>query len=153
MRIIQREERMEHTNTQPEFDRRSVLLLGATGAATLLGASRLAVADDVKVEKLAPGVTLKTFKEVVPVGPIPGFSKARLMELTFEPGSKLGPEKLKNVDLCEIQGAPLYVEIEGKEPFTLQPGDFYACPVGQTETDTNKSDKPCIMRVMELEPA
>ena len=144
---------MENTSTQPEFDRRSVLLLGATGAAALLGGSPLALADDVKVEEIAPGVTLKILREVVPVGPIPGFSKARLMELTWQPGAKSPPDTSKTVDLCEIQGAPLYVEIEGKEPFTLQPGDFYACPVGQTETDTNKSDKPCIMRVMELEPA
>jgi len=144
---------MEPTRTELEFDRRSVLLLGATGAAALLGGSQFAVADDVKVEQLAPGVTLKTFKEVVPMGPIPGFSKARLMEITWQPGAKFGPDKSKTADFCEIQGAPLYVEIEGKEPFTLQPGDFYACPAGQTETDTNKSDKPSIMRIVELDPA
>jgi hypothetical protein len=144
---------MEPTRTELEFDRRTVLLLGATGAATLLGGSPPSLADDVKVEELAPGVTLKIFKEVVPVGTIPGFSKARLMEVTFQPGSKFGPEKLQAVDICEIQGAPIYVEIEGKEPFTLQPGDIYACAAGQTETDTNKSDQACIMRIIELEPA
>jgi hypothetical protein len=45
------------------------------------------------------------------------------------------------------------VEIKGKDPFTLQPGDIYFCPVGNVETDTNKSDKPSIMRIIELEPA
>ena len=142
------------TQTKSEFDRRSMLLLGAAGAAAaLLGGSPLAFADDVKVEEIAPGVTLKTFKVVVPMGPIPGYSKVSLMEITFAPGSKFGPDTSKTVDLCEIQGAPLYVEIVGKAPFTLQPGDFYACPVGQTETDTNKSDKPSIMRIVEMEVA
>ena len=144
---------MEDIKTQPEFDRRSAILLGLSGAAALFGGSSLAFADDVKVEEIAPGVTLKTLKVVVPVGPIPGYSKVSLMEITFAPGSKFGPDTSKTVDLCEIQGAPLYTEIVGKAPFTLQPGDFYACPVGQTETDTNKSDKPSIMRIVEMEPA
>jgi len=142
---------MEAIKTQPEFDRRSAILLGLSGAAALFGGSSLGLAEDVKVEEIAPGVTLKTLREV-PAN-IPGFSKARLMEITFQPGSKFGPDTSKTVDLCEIQGAPLYTEIVGKAPFTLQPGDFYACPVGQTETDTNKSDKPSIMRIIELDPA
>ncbi len=144
---------MEYTKTTPEFDRRSVLLLGATGAAALLGASPLALAEEVKVKELAPGVTLKMLREVQPILPIPGFSKAKLMEVTFQPGSKLGPEKVKSVLVCEIQGAPIYVEIEGKEPFTLQPGDIYFCAVGMVETDTNKSDKPSIMRIVAMEAA
>ncbi len=149
----QQEENVEHIQTQSEFDRRSVLLLGATGAAALLGGGSFALADEVKVEELAPGVTLKTFREVAPVGPVPGFSKALLMELTFQPGSTFTDPGSKTVDICEIQGAPLYAEIKGKEPFTLQPGDIYFCPVGNVETDTNKSDKPSIMRIIELVPA
>lgn len=144
---------MEPLQTKFELDRRSVLLLSATGTAALFGGSSFAVADEVKTEELAPGVTLKTFREVEPVGPVPGFSKALLMEITFQPGSTLTDEGSKTVDICEIQGAPLYAEIKGKEPFTLQPGDIYFCPVGNVETDTNKSDKPSIMRIIELVPA
>jgi len=144
---------MKSPQTMFEFDRRAVLLLSATGTAALLGGRSFALADEVKVEEIAPGVTLKTFREVAPVGPVPGFSKALLMEITFQPGSKFGPDTSKTVDICEIQGAPLYAEIEGKEPFTLQPGDIYFCPVGNVETDTNKSDKPSIMRIIELIPA
>ena len=144
---------MVKIQSKSEFDRRDVLLFGAAGAAALFGGMSSAMADDVKVEEIAPGVTLKTFREVEPIRPIPGFSKARLMEVTFQPGSKFGPDKGKTVDICEIQGAPLYVEIEGMEPFTLQPGDIFACPAGMTETNSNRSDKPCIMRFMELEPA
>ena len=134
-----------------DFDRRTVLLFGAAGAAALLGGGSSAMAEEVKSEELAPGVTLKIFKTVDPVAPIPGFSKASLMEITFQPGSTFTDPGSKTVDICEIQGAPLYVEIKGKEPFTLKPGDIYFCPVGNVETDTNKSDKPSIMRIIELE--
>ena len=144
---------MEREGTKHELDRRSALLLGLGGAATLFGTSSLAVADDVKTEEIAQGVTLRTLKEVDPIMPIPGYKKARLMEITWQPGAVLPASKSTTVDICEIQGAPLYVEIVGKAPFTLQPGDFYACPVGQTETDTNKSDKPSIMRIVEMEVA
>ena len=76
-----------------------MLLLGATGAAAFLAGGPLALADDVTVKTLAPGVTLKTFKVVEPTGPIPGFSKFALMEIPFQPGSKLGPTKVNKVDL------------------------------------------------------
>jgi hypothetical protein len=144
---------MEHIQAKSEFDRRSVLIFGAAGAAVLFGGSSSAVAEEAKVEELAPGVTLKTFKEVAPIGPVPGFSKALLMEITFQPGSTLTSPASTTVDICEIQGAPLYAEIKGKEPFTLQPGDIYFCPVGNVETDMNKSDKPSVMRIIELVPA
>ena len=140
---------MEKILSKSELDRRGVLLFGA---AAVFGGMTFAMSDDVKAEEIAPGVTLKMLKEVVPIGPIPGFSKARLIEITWQPGSKFGPDTSKTVALCEIQGAPLYVEMDGMEPFTLQPGDMYACPVGRTETNTNKSDKPSVMRIMELEP-
>lgn len=144
---------MEKIQSKSELDRRDVLLFGAAGAATLFGGMTFAMAEEVKAEEIAPGVTLKMFKTVDPVAPIPGFSKASLMEITFQPGSKLSDPGAKHIAICEIQGAPLYVEIKGKEPFTLQPGDIYFCPVGNVETDTNKSDKPSIMRVIELEAA
>ena len=144
---------MQSPQIEFEIDRRSVLLLSVTGTAALFGGSSFALAEDVKVEEIAPGVTLKTFREVAPVGPVPGFSKALLMEVTFQPGSTFTDPGSKTVDICEIQGAPLYAEIKGKEPFTLQPGDIYFCPVGNVETDTNKSDKPSIMRIIELVPA
>ena len=144
---------MEREETNREFDRRSALLLGIGGAATLFGTCSFAFADDVKAKEIAPGVTLKVFKEVDPIAPVPGFKKARLMEITWQPGAILPPSKSTAVAICEIQGAPLYVEYEGKEPFTLQPGDIYFCPVGRAETDTNKSDKPSVMRVIELDAA
>ena len=145
---------MEREETNRELDRRSALLLGIGGAATLFGTSSFAFADDVKAEELAPGVTLKIFKEVDPMGPVPGYKKARLMEITWQPGAKLAdPNPSKTVDLCEIQNAPLYIENVGREPYTLQPGDFYFCPVGDVQTQTNKSDKPSIMRIVELDPA
>ncbi len=138
-----------------EIDRRSALLLGASGvAAAFFAGSSLAVADDVKVEELAPGVTLRTLREVDPVAPIPGFKKAKLMEITYQPGAILDdPTPAAAVDICEIQGAPLLVEHPGMPPMLLQPGDIYACPVGNVEKETNNSDKPSIMRIIELVPA
>ena len=131
-----------------EFDRRTVLMLGA-GAMALFGGAPEAQGAEMK--ELAPGVTIKTLREVDST--IPGFSKARLHEITFRPGSKFGPQTLKTVNVCEIRNAPLNVSIKGQRPFTLQPGDIYACPVGWVETDTNTSNKPSIMRVVELQPA
>src|SRR5258708_28784061 len=110
---------MEQIKSMREVDRRSVLLFGA---AALFGGTSFAEAAEVKAKELAPGVTLKILKEVDPVAPIPGYTKARLMEITWQPGAKLASPKSTTVDLCEIQGAPLYVEYEGMAPFTLQPG-------------------------------
>ena len=145
---------MLEIQSKSKLDRRDALLFGAAGAAALFGGMSFAMADAVKVEEIAPGVTLKTFKSVKPLAAVPGaYSKATLMEITWKPGAKFGPDTSKAVDICEIQGAPLYVEIKGMKPFTLKPGDVYFCPINQTETDTNKSDKPCVMRIIELEPA
>ena len=69
---------MEHVQAKSEFDRRSVLIFGAAGAAALFGGASSASANEAKVEELAPGVTLKTLKEVAPVGPVPRISKARI---------------------------------------------------------------------------
>ncbi len=145
---------MEKIQSKSEIDRRNVLLFGAAGAAALFDGMSFAMADEVKAEEIAPGVTMKVFKSVPPLAPVPGaYTKASLVELTFQPGAIFTEPGSKTVSICEIQGAPLYVEIKGMEPFTLQPGDVYFCPVGNVETDTNKSDKPSIMRVIDLELA
>ena len=143
---------MKQTGTDLQLDRRSALLLGIAGAAAaIVGTGPHALAADVPVQQVAPGVTLKIRKEVD--SQIPGYSKARLGELTFKPGSKFGPETLKSVSVCEISGGPLEVHFEGQEPFTLQPGDIYTCNVGLVETDINKGSARCIMRFVELDPA
>lgn len=143
---------MKQTGTDLQLDRRSVLLLGMAGAAAaIVGPGAGALAADVPVQQLAPGVTLKVLKEVD--SRIPGYSKVRLGELTFEPGSTFGPETLKSISVCEISGGPLEVHFEGQEPFTLQPGDIYNCNVGLVETDMNKGSARCIMRFVELDPA
>jgi hypothetical protein len=150
--IQKREEDMVKIQSKSELDRRNVLLFGAASASALFGGMSFAMADEVKAEEIAPGVTLKIFKAAAPLAPVPGaYAKATLMELTFQPGAKFTEPGSKTVDICEIQGAPLYAEIKGMEPFTLQPGDIYFCPIGNVETDTNKSDKPSIMRVVSLE--
>lgn len=47
----------------------------------------------------------------------------------------------------------MLIGVSGAAAF-LGGGSFaYFCPVGNVETDTNKSDKPSIMRVVELIPA
>lgn len=142
---------MQSTKTGLEIDRRSALVLGAAGLATLFAGDLSAQAQEGAEVTLAPGVTIKTLKEVKSM--IPGFSKAFLHEITFQPGSSAGPEKLKSVNLCQILEAPLDINIEGQAPYTLQPGDIYVCPVGWVETDTNSGDKASIMRIFELIPA
>ena len=142
---------MEKILSKSELDRRGVLLFGA---AAVFGGMTFAMSDEVKAEEIAPGVTLKVFKSVPPLAAVPGaYTKANLMEITFQPGSSFTENGSKTVDICEIQGSPLYVEIKGMAPFTLQPGDVYFCTVGNVETDTNKSDKPSIMRIIDLELA
>ena len=63
---------MEHLQTEAKVDRRSVLLLGATGAAALLGGSRLAMAAGQGGETTAigvlfeyPGVTAAQYDGVI----------------------------------------------------------------------------------------
>jgi hypothetical protein len=120
--------------------------LGLTGASLLLGTARDALAEDAK--EVAPGVTLREGKEI-PVE-IPGYSKVRWREITWQPGAKFGPNTMKNVMICDMSGGPLEQTIEGQAPMTLQPGDTYVCHIGMVETDENKGTVPSTMHVIDL---
>jgi hypothetical protein len=135
---------------QMEIDRRTALTLGVTAtAALLLSTTRNASAEDAK--EVAPGVHLRVLKEI-PAN-IPGFGKVRWREITWQPGSKFGPNTMKNAMICEITGGPLEQNIEGQPPTTLQPGDTYVCHIGMVETDQNNGTVPSTMRVIDLLPA
>lgn len=130
-----------------DTDRRTALVMGLTGAsALLLGTARDAMAEDAK--EVAPGVMLRQVKEI-PVE-IPGYSKVRWREITWQPGAKFGPNTMKNPMICEIAGGSLEQHIEGQSPTTLQPGDTYVCHIGMVETDENKGAVPTTMRVIDL---
>src|SRR5215831_9926721 len=127
-----------------EIDRRTALALGITGAsALLLGSAESGGAEEVK--QLAPGVEMRVLKEL-PVQ-IPGFSKVRWRDITWQPGAKFGPTTMKNAMICEIRGGPLEQHIEGQDPKTLQPGDTYVCHVGMVEWDVNTGTTQSTMRV------
>jgi hypothetical protein len=133
-----------------EIDRRTALAMGLTGAsALLLSTTRNASAEEAK--EVAPGVHLRVLKEIP--ADIPGFGKVRWREITWQPGSKFGPNTMKNAMICEITGGPLEQYIEGQAPTTLQPGDTYVCHIGMVETDENKGTVPSTMRVIDLLPA
>ena len=128
-------------------DRRTALVIGLAGLSTLvLGAKSRAVAEEAK--EIAPGVHMKVLKESP--SEIPGFSKVRWREITWQPGAKLGPITMKNAMICEITGGPLEQSIEGMDVKVLQPGDTYICHVGMVETDVNRGTGPSTMRVIDL---
>ena len=130
-----------------DIDRRTALALGLAGASTLLLATkREASAEEAK--EIAPGVTLRVLKETP--SDIPGFSKVRWREVTWQPGAKLGPITMKNAMICEITGGPLEQHVEGMAVKVLQPGDTYLCHIGMIETDINTGTGPSTMRVIDL---
>src|SRR5690242_15008708 len=133
-----------------DTDRRGLLGLGAA-LALLFGRIGSAHAAEAGAKEVAPGVTVRVLKETESM--IEGAPKIRLREITFAPGSTLGPTKMPNAMICEITQAPLEQSIEGQSTRTLQPGDIYACHPGMVETDVNRGSAPCVMRVFDLLPA
>ena len=80
---------------------------------------------------------------------LPGYSKIRLEDYTFQPGSGFPEDAMANAMFCHIVEGEIQVVLDGKE-FTAKQNDVFTCNVGTREKDTNTSDKVAVMRILNL---
>lgn len=126
-----------------DLDRRAVLL-GLAGAAALVGSKGSSV-----LAQEAQGVERKIIREFPSM--IPGFTKVRLREVTFQTGAS-SKRAMPNPMICECTLGSLEV-IQDDKTFTANVGDTWTCNTGTVEGNLNKGSTPAIMRVFDLLPA
>jgi len=134
-----------------DHDRRAALLLGVMGASAIaLSFGRSALAQHAakgQTTELAPGVTRRVVAEVPST--VPGFAKVRLVEVTWEPGGKLGPSTMKDAMICEMSEGALD-ETKNGQPVQRKTGDVWTCAVGDVDNDVNNGSVPATMRIFSL---
>ncbi len=81
---------------------------------------------------------------------IPGFAMGGLVEVTWGPGAKVGPEAMEFPMVCEMSQGVLD-ETRNGEPVTRKAGDVWTCAVG--DVDVNNGTEPATMRIFMLVPA
>jgi hypothetical protein len=132
-------------------DRRAALLLGVLGGSAIaLSFGRSALAQQAaqgQATELAPGVTRRVIAEVPSV--VSGFAKVRLVEVTWQPGGKLGPSTMKDAMICEMSAGALD-ETKNGQPVQRKTGDVWTCAVGDVDNDVNNGSVPATMRIFSL---
>jgi len=124
--------------------RRELMVAGLAGAsAFLVGNTGSAYAQ--LIEKKGK-LEIKVLKPVDSM--IPGFSKVRLREFTWEPGAS-SKAKMQNAMVCQCTRGTLEVSQDDKT-FTAKTGDIWTCKVGLIEASANKGKTPATMRVIDL---
>jgi hypothetical protein len=131
----------QHANA---VDRRSAILLSLLGASTFAAGK---VSPALGEEQPAEGVTERVVTEIESV--FPEFKKVRLVEVTWQPGAKSGPEKMPHHMVCEMSQGTLD-EIKDGRPVTRKTGDVWTCRVGEVDEDTNNGTTPATMRIFML---
>lgn len=125
-----------------DIDRRTLLVLGLTGVVVMAqskGAAAQPIEEKGKVERKAS----QPIESMVP-----GYSKVRLREVTYEPGAST-KAKMQNAMICECTQGTLEVTQDDKK-FTAKKGDIWTCKVGMIEANANNGSTPATMRVFDL---
>jgi quercetin dioxygenase-like cupin family protein len=131
-----------------DVDRRSTFVLGLAAASAFVftgsGVAEAAVGDETEAAK---GVKIKILGE----GPamIPGFKTVQLRDITFQPGSSIPPNVMKNPMVCHITEGELQMTQDGK-PFTAKKNFVWTCNTGTTEGATNSGSAVAVMRITDL---
>lgn len=136
------------------FDRRSVLALGAAAAAApLVVSSKVAAAERYGPDEgseLLPGVRQVDLSDRE--SPMPGYARVSMRDIIFEPGAEIPAGPMENDMVCHILEGELEVVLDG-EAFTVGENGVYSCAVGTEESATNATDRVAIMRVTDLHSA
>jgi hypothetical protein len=140
-----------------DSDRRALIFLGLAGASALVvgKASELLAgekkageekASEKGVKEIAKGVKDKMIQEAESV--IPGYSKVRLSEMTFQPGASI-KGKMPNAMVCEMTRGAVEDTIDGVKN-TRKKGGIWTCKTGQEYETVNKGKTPAVMRYYDL---
>jgi hypothetical protein len=140
-----------HETDGVDHERRAALLLGLLGAsAVALGPVREASAQQTttgQITEAGPGRTRRVVAEVPST--VPGFGMVRLVEVTWQPGAKSGPDTMKDAMVCEMSQGVLD-ETKNGQPIKRKVGDVWTCAVGDVDVDVNNSTEPATMRIFML---
>ena len=132
--------RESHGEGSDYIDRRTLLVLGLTGAAVLArskGATAQTIEEKVERKASQPLDSM-----------VPGYSKVRVREVTYQPGAS-SKAKMQNAMICECTQGTLEVTQDDKK-FTAKKGDIWTCKVGMIEANANNGSGPATMRVFDL---
>ena len=134
-----------------DHERRAALLLGLAGmSVAVVGQGREASAQQApmgSVTEAGPGRTRRVVADVPST--VPGFGMVRLVEVTWQPGAKSGPDTMKDAMVCEMSQGVLD-ETKNGQPFKRKAGDVWTCAVGDVDVDVNNSTEPATMRIFML---
>jgi len=127
-----------------DVKRRELMVAGLAGASALLvGNTGSAYAQRIEEKGKVDRKELKPVDSM-----IPGFSKVRLREFTWEPGAS-SKAKMQNAMVCQCTRGTLEVSQDDKT-FTAKTGDIWTCKVGLIEASANKGKTPATMRIIDL---
>jgi len=129
------------------IDRRSALLLSLVGASALAAGKISPALAEQQPAADPEGVTERVVAEIESV--FPEFKKVRLVEVTWQPGAKSGPEKMPHHMVCEMSQGTLD-EIKDGRPVTRKTGDVWTCRIGEVDEDANNGSTPATMRIFML---
>ena len=77
---------------------------------------------------------------------IPGYTKVRMLDIVFPPGSSEPVEEMMADMVCHCAEGELTVTNDGKE-FVAKAGDVWTCRKGGTEGLVNNGSSQAVMRV------
>jgi quercetin dioxygenase-like cupin family protein len=97
--------------------------------------------------ELAPGWVLKNVGEY-PAN-VPGYDKVRIVELTGQPGTTIGPDEMRVPMFCTALKGEVMLELDGVKR-QIKAGDSYVCAVGQKGGGTVTSSEPYVERMHHL---
>lgn len=136
---------MPRAQETADLARRDVLRWGLVGASVLiLGSGHSGHAGEMS------GVERKVLKEVD--SNIPGYSKIRVRDVIFQPGSSTPTMTMENDMVCETTEGTLEVT-KDEQAFTAPKGTLWTCRKGGTEITANTGQTVAIMHVIDLLPA
>jgi hypothetical protein len=97
--------------------------------------------------QLAPGWVIKNLGEY-PAN-VPGYDKVRILELTGQPGTTIGPDEMLVPMFCTALKGEVMLELDGVKR-QIKAGDSYVCAVGQKGGGTVTGSEPYVERMHHL---
>ena len=135
------------------LNRRTALVagLGSATAVTLVASRAEAAHYPAGVGQPVPEATGDVRRVNLSERPstIPGYSKVRMLDIVFAPGSSEPVEEMSADMVCHCTEGELTVTNDGNE-FVAKAGDVWTCRKGGTEGLANNGSSQAVMRVVVL---
>jgi hypothetical protein len=135
------------------IDRRTTLGLLGVASVSALGAGVAHAQSQTQVtgsdvEQLAEGVEMRVIGEGKST--LPGFAKVRVLEITYQPGSRT-ESTMENPMICHTASGTLKSTVDG-EVVADKEGSVWSCNTGMKEVTLNEGAAPAVMMVSEMLP-